>query len=98
MDPFTIHVSDEVLDDLRSRLRRTRFAPEFANDDWGYGTRREDLETMCRYWAEEFDWRAVETRMNRFENFKAEVDGVPIHFVRTPGKGPRPIPLILSHG
>ncbi len=98
MEPFSIHVADDVLDDLRARLRNTRFAPEFANDDWAYGTRRQDLEAMCRYWAEEFDWRAVEARMNAYENFKTEIEGVPIHFVRAPGKGPRPIPLILSHG
>lgn len=98
MQPFEIRVSDEVLDDLRERLRRTRWAPEFGNDTWSYGTKRSDLEALCAYWADEYDWRAQEARMNAFENFKTEIEGIPVHFVRAPGKGPNPIPLILSHG
>ncbi len=98
MEPYEIHVSDEVLVDLRDRLARTRWAPEFGNDGWAYGTKRADLEALCAYWRDEYDWRAQEARMNALHNYRTEIDGVPLHFVREPGKGPNPIPLILSHG
>ncbi len=96
--PFEIHIPDAVLEDLRERLARTRWAPEFANDDWRYGTRRAELETLCAYWREEYDWRAQEARMNALPNFRTEIEGIPIHFVKVAGRGPRPMPLILSHG
>lgn len=98
MEAFKIEVPERVLDDLRERLRRTRWAPEFANESWSFGTRREDLERLCRYWAEDFDWRAVEAKINGYDQYRTEIEGVPIHFLKLAGKGPRPVPLILSHG
>lgn len=98
MQPFEIHIPDPVLDDLRQRLGNTRWPPEFANDDWRYGTNLAELKSLCRYWQNEFDWRAQETAMNALPNFKTDLDGIPIHFIHVRGKGPKPIPLILSHG
>lgn len=98
LEPFEIRVQESVLDDLRERLGRSRFAPEFANEDWRYGTRRSELEALCTYWRDEYDWRAQEARMNELPNYRVEIEGVPIHFVRVAGKGPDPMPLVLSHG
>ena len=95
---FTIEVPQSELDDLRQRLARTRFAPEFANDDWRYGTNLAYLKQLLEYWRERFDWRGVEREINSFSHYKSEVEGIPIHFIHQPGKGPRPIPLILTHG
>lgn len=95
---FEIRVPDAVLEDLRERLRRTRWAPDFANDDWSYGTNARTLRELVAYWLDGYDWRAEEAAMNRFPHWRVELDGVPVHFLRVPGRGPSPIPLILSHG
>ncbi len=96
--PFTIAIPDEDLADLKTRLQRARLAEDFANDDWAYGVDGAYLREIVDYWIEEYDWRAVERDMNSFHHFKTEVDGVPVHYIREPGVGPNPVPIILSHG
>ena len=98
VQPFTINVPDATLNDLRDRLARTRFAPDFANDNWQYGTNGAYLKELIDYWATRYDWRAHERAINSFANFKTEIDGMPIHFIHERGKGPKPIPLIMNHG
>ncbi|MEV6654390.1 epoxide hydrolase family protein [Streptomyces sp. NPDC051219] len=97
-EPFTVHVSQEVLDDLRERLSRTRLAPDLDNDDWKYGVNGAYLNELVRYWRGEFDWREQERRINQFSHYKTEIDGLPIHFIHQRGTGPNPIPIILTHG
>ncbi|NNL86905.1 MAG: epoxide hydrolase [Myxococcales bacterium] len=97
-DPFRIDIPESVLTDLKSRLRSARFAPDFANKEWAYGTETETLRELCAYWADDFDWRAQEAAMNEFSHFTTEIEDVPIHFIHERGKGPNPMPLILSHG
>ena len=70
----------------------------FRQSDWAYGTRYEELRELVDYWREQYDWRKHEQAINSFANYKTEIDGIPIHFIHEPGKGPKPIPLILSHG
>ncbi|MFN0092546.1 MAG: epoxide hydrolase family protein [Acidimicrobiales bacterium] len=96
--PFTVHVADEVLEDLRYRLEHTRWPLDYNNDDWRYGANRAYLESFVDYWAHEFDWRKMEAQINAFANFRCEIDGIPIHFIHEKGKGPNPIPVILTHG
>jgi len=97
-EKFDIAVPDQVLADLRERLTRTRWAPEFANDEWKFGTNGDYLRELIAYWADHYDWRRHEAEINAFSNFKTTIDGIPIHFIYEKGKGPDPIPLILSHG
>ncbi len=97
-EPFKVHIPDETLNDLRERLKRTRWPRDFANDDWRYGTNLEYLRELVQYWIDRYDWRAVERQINSFSNFKTEIEGVPIHFIHEKGKGPKPIPLIVTHG
>ena len=96
--PFRVDVPASQLDDLRRRLRTTRWADDFGNETWKYGVERRWLEEMVRYWAEDFDWRAQEAAINAFSQFRIELDGVPLHFVHVRGTGPSPTPLILTHG
>jgi pimeloyl-ACP methyl ester carboxylesterase len=95
---FVVSVPEAELSDLRERLGRTRFAPDFANKDWAYGTCYEELRELVDYWREQYDWRKHEQAINSFANYKTEIDGIPIHFIHERGKGPAPIPLILTHG
>ena len=97
MKPFKIDVSDEDLEDLRSRLRRTRW-PNHVGAGWDDGTDPKYLRELVDYWREKFDWRLQERRLNAFPQFLAAVDGLEIHFVRQRGIGPAPMPLLLLHG
>ena len=98
LDPTPIHVADSVLDDLRDRLRATKWPLDAGNEDGHYGVRRTELQELVAYWADAYDWRAAESAINAYENYRVDVDGVPVHFLRKAGVGPRPVPLILSHG
>jgi pimeloyl-ACP methyl ester carboxylesterase len=87
-----------VLSDLQMRLKRTRWADDFANDGWEYGTNTSYLKELVAYWIEGYDWRKHERAMNTYPQFRTEIDGMPIHFIHVRGKGPNPKPLVLSHG
>ncbi|MCY3504788.1 MAG: epoxide hydrolase [Chloroflexi bacterium] len=97
-EPFEIAIPEEKLQDLRERLERINWAPDFGNEGWGYGVHGEYLRELADHWLNRYDWRAHEAEMNRFNNFHVEIEGMPIHFVHERGKGPNPIPIILSHG
>lgn len=96
--PFQIAVPEEVLSDLRGRLQRTRWAEDFANDDWRYGVNGAYMREVVEYWIMKYDWRAQERAANAFAQYKVMIEGAPIHFVHERGKGPNPIPIILTHG
>lgn len=95
---FAVNIAEDVLEDLRQRLRRTRWPADFGNDDWRYGVNGDYLRSLVDYWAEGFDWQAQQQAMNRFDHYRVAIDDIPIHFLRQPGKGPSPIPIILTHG
>jgi len=96
--PFTVEVPQADLDDLRSRLARTRWADDYANEDWKYGVERGWLQEMVAYWLDGYDWRAEERAINAYPNFRVELDGIPIHFLHCKGVGPSPMPLVVTHG
>jgi pimeloyl-ACP methyl ester carboxylesterase len=97
-DKFVVSVPQEKLDDLKARLIATRWPADVDENDTYYGTSVTYMKELVDYWINKFDWRAAETEINTFDNYRVNVDGVPIHFIKEPGKGPAPIPLILSHG
>lgn len=97
--PFELKVEQSALDDLSERLKKTRWSPEIANIDWEYGASGAYLHDLVDYWIHEYDWRLQEEEINRFTHYRVELaPGVPIHFIRQVGKGPHPLPIILSHG
>ncbi|MEU1730732.1 alpha/beta fold hydrolase [Streptosporangium sp. NPDC020145] len=97
LEPTPIHVPDQVLDDLRVRLSLTR-PPLEEDGDWSYGVPRGYLNELVTYWREEYDWREAEAAINAYEHYRVTVDGTPVHFMYKAGAGPRPVPLILTHG
>ena len=80
--PFRITVPDMVLDDLRTRLARTRFPGEVVGSGWAYGTNLAYLKELVGYWQERYDWRAAEAALNAMPQFTARVRGLQLHFVR----------------
>ena len=97
VEPYSIHIAQTTLDDLRERLERTRWTGPDEDDDWTFGTSPAYLHRLLDHWRR-FDWRAQEERLNRFAHFKAHVDGLRIHFIHERGRGARPIPILLTHG
>jgi pimeloyl-ACP methyl ester carboxylesterase len=96
--PFRIEIADSQLVDLRERLARTRWPDAVDGAGWRYGSDAEFLKALISHWRDRFDWRAAEARLNRFPQFLAKVDGIDIHFLRVKGKGPDPLPLVITHG
>ena len=98
VEPFTVRVADEVLTDLRDRVRSTRWPPPAPGPPWEQGTDLAHLQNLLAYWADGFDWRAQEAWLNSFDQFCTELDGSRIHFVHQRARSGHGIPLILTHG
>lgn len=96
--PFRIAISDDILADLKSRLARTRWPEAELVDDWSQGAPLKWIKEVCAYWADGYDWRAREARLNRFDQFITEIDGLDIHFLHVRSKEPSALPLIITHG
>ena len=96
--PFTIAVADNVLDRIKARLADSRigYAPEGGG--WEWGTDRDYLEAFVAYWHDHYDWRAQERALNAHPQYRAEIEGVDIHFYHVRGDGSRPAPILLTHG
>src|SRR5581483_7353665 len=94
--PFTIAVEDAAIDDLRDRLRRTRWPERETVDDWSQGVPLAYIQEVCAYWFEKYDWRATETRLNGFPQFRTEIDGLGIHFLHVRSANADAFPLVLT--
>jgi pimeloyl-ACP methyl ester carboxylesterase len=96
--PFRIQVRDEVLADLKQRLARTRFPGEIPGSGWDYGTNLAYLKELVAYWRDRFDWRAAERRLNQFDQFTTNIDGLDVHFIHQRSRNPKALPLVVTHG
>ena len=96
--PFKIHVPDEALVDLRTRLAGVRWPDEPPSAPWSTGTSVDYMKGLVEYWRERFDWRAQEAKLNAFRQFTVPLAGIGLHFIHELGNGPNPAPLLLSHG
>ncbi|MFC6012134.1 epoxide hydrolase family protein [Nocardia lasii] len=96
--PFRIDIPQAEIDDLRARLRNTRWAPSLPGADWERGVPTEYLREVAEYWATEFDWRAQETALNAFPQFVTEIEGLDVHVVHVRSPEPDAVPLLLTHG
>lgn len=98
VSPFRLEVPEAELRDLRERLARTRWPGKETVDDWSQGVPLAYLRELCRYWAEEYDWRATERRLNALPQFRTTLDGLGIHFVHVRSPHEDALPLVLTHG
>jgi pimeloyl-ACP methyl ester carboxylesterase len=96
--PFTLHIPDADIVDLRERLARTRFPDSAPGEAWAYGADVAYLRELTEYWRTKFDWRAQEAALNAFPQFRAPLEDVGLHYLHVPGVGPDPMPLLLLHG
>ncbi|AEV73710.1 putative hydrolase or acyltransferase of alpha/beta superfamily [Mycolicibacterium rhodesiae NBB3] len=96
--PFCIDVADDVLDDLRTRLSRTRWPEAECVQDWTQGIPLGYTRDLTAYWADVYDWRSREAALNRFDQFIVEIDGVDIHFIHQRSPHEEAFPLVITHG
>lgn len=96
--PFQLHAPEEALRDLQLRLERTRWPDEPPLAPWFAGTSVAYMQGLVSYWRQGFDWRAQEAKINAFRQFTVPMQDVDLHYIHEEGKGPRPFPLLLSHG
>jgi pimeloyl-ACP methyl ester carboxylesterase len=96
--PFTVHVSDKELADLRRRLAATRWPDKETVADESQGTQLANLQELVRYWGTDYDWRKAEAKLNAFPQFMTKIDGVDIHFIHVRSRHPNALPLIITHG
>ena len=85
--PYSLNVPQDVLDDLRARLERTRLPGSVAGTGWSRGVDFDYMKDLIDYWLHEYDWCEQEAKLNQYEHFEAEVDGLGIHFIREEGNG-----------
>jgi epoxide hydrolase len=96
--PFRIDIPQADLDDLRARLHRTRWPDELPDAGWNRGVPLGYLKQLAAYWADGYDWREQEARLNELPQFTTTIDGTGVHFLHVRSQQPDALPLILTHG
>jgi pimeloyl-ACP methyl ester carboxylesterase len=96
--PFHLDVPEHKLDDLRRRIEATRWPTKELVDDRSQGVSLATMQELAHYWANEYDWRKAEARLNALPQFSTEIDGVEIHFIHVKSRHENALPLIMTHG
>jgi pimeloyl-ACP methyl ester carboxylesterase len=96
--PFRIDIPQADLDDLRDRLHRTRWPDELPGLGWSRGVPLGYLKELAGYWADGYDWRKHEARLNEHPQFTTTIDGANVHFLHVRSPQPHALPLLLTHG
>lgn len=96
--PFQFHATDQALADLQRRVQATRWPSQELVGDDTQGVRLATMQKLADYWANQYDWRKVETRLNALPQFVTNIDGVDIHFIHVKSKHPNALPVIVTHG
>ncbi len=95
---FKCQIAQTAIDDLKFRIRQTRWTDEIKDSGWLFGASLSYMKELADYWQNKFDWRKVEDEINQYPNYIAEIDGIRIHFLHIKGRGKISIPLIITHG
>jgi len=98
IERFQIRVDDSVLEDLRTRLEKTRIPDQIEGTGWEYGIPLDYLRELVEYWRVGYDWRTQEARLNELEHFRTRVDGQSIHLIHARSEHADALPLLLTHG
>jgi pimeloyl-ACP methyl ester carboxylesterase len=98
LKPFRVSIPQAKIDHIIKRVREAEWPDRLDTDDWRYGTNWDYMRSLAKYWVEQFDWRKAEANLNRFPQFFARVGDYDIHFYYVKGRGPKPLPLIMTHG
>ena len=95
---FTVNIDDSELININSKIKQYPWSSIEDMEGWSYGTNKTYLKELCDYWVKEFDWKKHEKKINSFKNYKTNIDGLNIHFIKEEGSGKNPNTLLLLHG
>jgi pimeloyl-ACP methyl ester carboxylesterase len=96
--PFKVDIPQAVINRILSRVKSTRLPDRLDSSDWRYGANWDYMKSLAEYWVSQFDWKKAQANLNRYPQYLARVENYDIHFYHVKGKGPKPLPLILTHG
>ncbi|PYS34125.1 MAG: multidrug MFS transporter [Acidobacteria bacterium] len=96
--PFKVDIPQATLNRILARVKSTRLPDRLDAPDWRYGANWNYMKSLAEYWITQFDWKKAQANLNRYPQFIARVDDYDIHFYHVKGRGPKPLPLILTHG
>lgn len=96
--PFSVHVPQAAIDDLRRRIAATRWSDKETVTDQSQGVQLATMQELVRYWGTEYDWRKAEATLNALPQFVTNIDGLDIHFIHIRSQHPNALPLIITHG
>ena len=95
---FTIDINEDQLTNIKSKIEHYPWPSIESMEGWTHGTNKKYLKELCDYWLKEFNWKKHEQLINSFKNYKTNVDGIDIHFIKEEGSGENPKTLLLLHG
>ena len=96
--PYHVEISEEILQNIYTKIKNYSWHEMPDEGGWSYGANLDYMKEFSKYWIEKFNWRKTEEKINKFKNFKTNIDGIDIHFIHEKGSGKSPKPLLLSHG
>ena len=96
--PFRVHFPEEALVDLRRRVSATKWPSQEIVKDATQGVQLATMQKLARYWATDYDWRKIESKLNALPQFITEIDGLDIHFIHVRSKHENALPMIVTHG
>jgi len=96
--PFKINISNKIIEDINSKVAKYTWHEMPDDGGWAYGTNLDYMKEISKYWIDKFDWKKTQEQINKFKNFKTNIDGINIHFIHEKGSGSKAKPLLLSHG
>jgi len=96
--PFRVNVPEAELTELRRRIKATRWASRELVNDPSQGVQLATMQKLADYWANKYDWRKIEARLNALPQFVTNIDGVDIHFIHVRSKHQNALPIIVTHG
>ncbi|HBD12832.1 MAG TPA: epoxide hydrolase, partial [Porticoccaceae bacterium] len=96
--PFKIDIGDDILADLKERLKNTRWPEKETVDGWSQGIPLAYTQELANYWLNDYDWRSREARLNAFDQFTTRLDGIDFHFIHERSPHSQAKPLVMTHG
>ncbi|MTH17684.1 epoxide hydrolase family protein [Flavobacterium sp. LC2016-01] len=96
--PFEYHATQAQLDDLKQRIQNTKWPDKELVTDNTQGVPQATVQALAKYWANDYDWRKIEKKINSYPNFITTIDGVEIHFIHVKSKHKNALPIIITHG
>ena len=96
--PFTYHAPQDALDDLTQRLAHARWPEREPVGDWSQGVPLAKLRALVEYWRTDYDWRRCEATLNRFDQYRTEIDGLNFHFLHVRSRHANALPILITHG